>query len=97
MNILGAEDIMEGRPHLVLGILWQIIRMGLFANIDLALNPSKLPSSTIFCDTLIDVFKPRLSYYPGQFKKTFADLEIRNHSHSCSSIAYGPYRSFSDF
>ena len=35
---------MEGRPHLVLGILWQIIRMGLFANIDLALNPSKLPS-----------------------------------------------------
>ena len=46
MNILGAEDIMEGRPHLVLGILWQIIRMGLFANIDLALNPSKLPSNT---------------------------------------------------
>ena len=37
---------MEGRPHLVLGILWQIIRMGLFANIDLALNPSKLPSNT---------------------------------------------------
>ena len=55
---------MEGRPHLVLGILWQIIRMGLFANIDLALNPSKLPSSTFFCDTLMDVFKPRCSYYP---------------------------------
>ena len=32
---------MAGKPHLVLGILWQIIRMGLFANIDLALNPSK--------------------------------------------------------
>lgn len=32
---------MSGKPHLVLGILWQIIRMGLFANIDLALNPSK--------------------------------------------------------
>ena len=39
--ILGAEDMMAGKPHLVLGILWQIIRMGLFANIDLALNPSK--------------------------------------------------------
>jgi len=38
---IGAEDIMSGKPHLVLGILWQIIRMGLFANIDLALNPSK--------------------------------------------------------
>ena len=48
MKILGAEDIMEGRPHLVLGILWQIIRMGLFANIDLALNPSKLPPTLIF-------------------------------------------------
>ena len=40
-HFLGAEDIMSGKPHLVLGILWQIIRMGLFANIDLALNPSK--------------------------------------------------------
>ena len=40
-TLLGAEDIMSGKPHLVLGILWQIIRMGLFANIDLALNPSK--------------------------------------------------------
>merc|ERR1711935_411511 len=37
---IGAEDIMSGKPHLVLGILWQIIRMGLFANIDLALNPN---------------------------------------------------------
>jgi hypothetical protein len=37
---IGAADMMEGRPHLVLGILWQIIRMGLFANIDLALNPN---------------------------------------------------------
>ena len=42
ITILGAGDLLEGRPHLVLGILWQIIRMGLFANIDLALNPSKL-------------------------------------------------------
>jgi len=37
---IGAGDLLEGRPHLVLGILWQIIRMGLFANIDLALNPN---------------------------------------------------------
>lgn len=37
---IGAEDMMAGKPHLVLGILWQIIRMGLFANIDLALNPN---------------------------------------------------------
>ena len=62
---------MEGRPHLVLGILWQIIRMGLFANIDLALNPSKLPSyTTIFSVTPPfegPPFRPRDTYYLVQF------------------------------
>lgn len=38
---IGAQDLLESRQHLILGLLWQIIRMGLFANIDLALNPSK--------------------------------------------------------
>lgn len=26
---IGAGDLMEGKPHLVLGLLWQIIRVGL--------------------------------------------------------------------
>ena len=61
---------MEGRPHLVLGILWQIIRMGLFANIDLALNPSKLPSSTMIflCHPLVKV-PPLNLVVPVQFSK----------------------------
>lgn len=25
---IGAEDLIEGKPHLVLGLLWQIIRVG---------------------------------------------------------------------
>ncbi|CAG5106015.1 Oidioi.mRNA.OKI2018_I69.chr1.g2643.t1.cds [Oikopleura dioica] len=37
---IGAQDLLESRQHLILGLLWQIIRMGLFANIDLALNPN---------------------------------------------------------
>ncbi|XP_035665740.1 plastin-2-like isoform X2 [Branchiostoma floridae] len=36
---IGAVDLQEGKPHLVLGLLWQIIRIGLFAQIDLQHNP----------------------------------------------------------
>lgn len=35
---IGAQDLKEGKPHLVLGLLWQIIRIGLFANIELSKN-----------------------------------------------------------
>lgn len=35
---IGAQDLKEGKPHLVLGLLWQIIRIGLFANIELSQN-----------------------------------------------------------
>ncbi|KFQ70312.1 Plastin-3, partial [Phaethon lepturus] len=33
---IGAEDLREGKPHLVLGLLWQIIKIGLFADIELS-------------------------------------------------------------
>ncbi|XP_033829978.1 plastin-3-like [Periophthalmus magnuspinnatus] len=35
---IGASDLKEGKPHLVLGLLWQIIRIGLFANIEISRN-----------------------------------------------------------
>ncbi|XP_061548906.1 plastin-2 [Phycodurus eques] len=35
---IGAEDLKEGRQHLVLGLLWQIIKIGLFADIELSRN-----------------------------------------------------------
>lgn len=35
---IGAQDLREGKPHLVLGLLWQIIKIGLFANIELRRN-----------------------------------------------------------
>lgn len=37
---IGAEDLVKGKAHLLLGLLWQIIRIGLFANISLASNPN---------------------------------------------------------
>ncbi|PIK35186.1 hypothetical protein BSL78_27988 [Apostichopus japonicus] len=36
---IGAEDITKGKEHLILGLLWQVIRIGLFAKIDLAEVP----------------------------------------------------------
>ncbi|KAF7651595.1 hypothetical protein LDENG_00108870 [Lucifuga dentata] len=35
---IGAQDLKEGKPHLVLGLLWQIIKIGLFADIKLSCN-----------------------------------------------------------
>ncbi|KAF4114073.1 hypothetical protein G5714_004296 [Onychostoma macrolepis] len=35
---IGAEDLKEGRQHLVLGLLWQVIKIGLFADIKISRN-----------------------------------------------------------
>ncbi|XP_067848655.1 plastin-2-like [Heptranchias perlo] len=35
---IGAEDLKEGKAYLVLGLLWQIIKIGLFADIELSRN-----------------------------------------------------------
>ena len=36
---IGPQDLIEGRPHLVLGLLWQVIKIGLFAKISLQYCP----------------------------------------------------------
>uniref|UniRef100_A0A4W4FQY9 Uncharacterized protein n=1 Tax=Electrophorus electricus TaxID=8005 RepID=A0A4W4FQY9_ELEEL len=35
---IDAQDMMAGTPHLVLGLLWQIIKIGLFADIEISRN-----------------------------------------------------------
>uniref|UniRef100_I3IWF9 Plastin 3 n=1 Tax=Oreochromis niloticus TaxID=8128 RepID=I3IWF9_ORENI len=35
---MDAHDLMAGKPHLVLGLLWQVIKIGLFADIDISRN-----------------------------------------------------------
>ncbi|XP_041668729.1 plastin-1 [Cheilinus undulatus] len=35
---IDAHDLMAGKPHLVLGLLWQIIRAGLLADIEISRN-----------------------------------------------------------
>uniref|UniRef100_A0AC35TZE1 Calponin-homology (CH) domain-containing protein n=1 Tax=Rhabditophanes sp. KR3021 TaxID=114890 RepID=A0AC35TZE1_9BILA len=39
---IDADDLFKGKPHLVLGLLWQIIRIGLFNQIDLSNVPGLL-------------------------------------------------------
>lgn len=34
-----SEDLIEGREHLILGLIWQIIRRGLLSKIDIKLHP----------------------------------------------------------
>lgn len=36
---IGSADIIEGREHLVLGLIWQIIRRGLLSKIDIKIHP----------------------------------------------------------
>lgn len=36
---IGAADLVEGREHLILGLIWQIIRRGLLSKIDIKLHP----------------------------------------------------------
>ncbi|XP_064194774.1 plastin-1 [Anguilla rostrata] len=35
---IDAQDLKDGKPHLVLGLLWQIIKIGLFADIEISRN-----------------------------------------------------------
>lgn len=36
---IGSTDIIEGREHLVLGLIWQVIRKGLLNKVDIKLHP----------------------------------------------------------
>eukprot|EP01113_Clastostelium_recurvatum_P015423 TRINITY_DN185_c0_g1_i3.p1 TRINITY_DN185_c0_g1~~TRINITY_DN185_c0_g1_i3.p1 ORF type:complete len:620 (+),score=192.08 TRINITY_DN185_c0_g1_i3:184-2043(+) len=36
---IGPNDLTEGRPYLIMGLIWQIIKIGLFARINLSSHP----------------------------------------------------------
>lgn len=54
---IGALDLKEGKPHLVLGLLWQIIKIGLFADIELSRN-----EGTVTVEILPDIYARILSW-----------------------------------
>ncbi len=42
---IDAQDMKAGTPHLVLGLLWQIIKIGLFADIEISRNEGHYPAA----------------------------------------------------
>ncbi|KAI3650716.1 hypothetical protein MP228_004197 [Amoeboaphelidium protococcarum] len=53
---IGAQDLIEGREILILGLVWQIIKIGLFAKVDLKFHP-ELFRLLEQGETLDDLFK----------------------------------------
>ena len=47
---IDAHDLIQGKQHLVLGLLWQVIRLGLFNQITLEQCPGKI--AFFFCVTI---------------------------------------------
>eukprot|EP01112_Ceratiomyxa_fruticulosa_P020761 TRINITY_DN7167_c0_g1_i1.p1 TRINITY_DN7167_c0_g1~~TRINITY_DN7167_c0_g1_i1.p1 ORF type:complete len:614 (+),score=141.52 TRINITY_DN7167_c0_g1_i1:270-2111(+) len=53
---IGAQDLIEGRPYLIMGIIWQIIKLGLFARINLRNHP-ELYRLLEYGETIEDLLK----------------------------------------
>uniref|UniRef100_W5N826 Plastin-3 n=1 Tax=Lepisosteus oculatus TaxID=7918 RepID=W5N826_LEPOC len=70
---IGAQDLREGKPHLVLGLLWQIIKIGLFADIELSKNEA-LAALLRDGETLEDLMK--LS--PEELLLRWANFHLEN-------------------
>ncbi|XP_044538895.1 plastin-3 [Gracilinanus agilis] len=70
---IGAEDLRAGKPHLVLGLLWQIIKIGLFADIELSRNEA-LAALLRDGETLEDLMK--LS--PEELLLRWANFHLEN-------------------
>uniref|UniRef100_A0A8C5MSD3 Plastin-3 n=1 Tax=Leptobrachium leishanense TaxID=445787 RepID=A0A8C5MSD3_9ANUR len=70
---IGAEDLKAGKPHLVLGLLWQIIKIGLFADIELSRNEA-LAALLREGETLEDLMK--LS--PEELLLRWANFHLEN-------------------
>lgn len=51
---IGAEDLKEGKPYLVLGLLWQVIKIGLFADIELSRNEG-MSKATVLLVTWLSI------------------------------------------
>ncbi|XP_061753758.1 plastin-3 isoform X2 [Nerophis ophidion] len=70
---IGALDLRAGKPHLVLGLLWQIIKIGLFADIELSRNEA-LAALLRDGETLEDLMK--LS--PEELLLRWANFHLEN-------------------
>uniref|UniRef100_H3A196 Lymphocyte cytosolic protein 1 n=1 Tax=Latimeria chalumnae TaxID=7897 RepID=H3A196_LATCH len=81
---IGAEDLKEGKPYLVLGLLWQVIKIGLFADIELSRNEVMF-SLLLTVRPLQLIFNPlhlklkSMSIQVSSFRQNFS-ITLQNHS-----------------
>jgi len=79
---IGSGDIQEGRPHLVLGLVWQIVKMTLLANINLKANPNLirllLPGETLEAFLKLPAEKILLRWFNYHLAQAGAAKRIEN-------------------
>uniref|UniRef100_A0A7N9AR17 Plastin-3 n=1 Tax=Mastacembelus armatus TaxID=205130 RepID=A0A7N9AR17_9TELE len=75
---IGALDLKEGKPHLVLGLLWQIIKIGLFADIELSRNEG-MRCSLAFPDLLDgETLEDLMKLSPEELLLRWANFHLEN-------------------
>ncbi|KAJ3028490.1 UNVERIFIED_CONTAM: hypothetical protein HDU68_001558 [Siphonaria sp. JEL0065] len=80
---LSAEDIMKGTPHLVLGLVWQVIKVGLLQNVSTSGTESANTSSNDIASKAIEpstlsLEKALLKWVNGTLKKQNLQLRVSN-------------------
>ncbi|KAI9332670.1 hypothetical protein BDR26DRAFT_1010481 [Obelidium mucronatum] len=80
---LSAEDIMKGTPHLVLGLVWQVIKVGLLQNINTSGTESANTSVNDIASKAIEpstqtLEKALLKWVNGTLKKQNLQLRVTN-------------------
>ncbi|XP_051985100.1 plastin-1-like [Xyrauchen texanus] len=81
---IDAQDMKAGSPHLVLGLLWQIIKIGLFADIEISRNEALI--------ALLDESED-LDHLMSMSPE---DLLLRWVNHHLKAAGWQPIRNFSD-
>ncbi|KNC81265.1 hypothetical protein SARC_06396 [Sphaeroforma arctica JP610] len=81
---VGAQDLIDGVPHLCLGIIWQIIRIGLLTKVNLNMCPG-LVRLVEGDETLQDLMalpaeQILLRWFNFQLKEAGSDKQVKNFS-----------------
>ncbi|KAK5857673.1 hypothetical protein PBY51_010901 [Eleginops maclovinus] len=71
---IDAHDLMAGKPHLVLGLFWQIIKVGLFADIEISRNEALISLLADGQETLQQL----MSLSPEELLLRWVNYHLRN-------------------
>uniref|UniRef100_A0A8C1PAN0 Plastin 1 (I isoform) n=1 Tax=Cyprinus carpio TaxID=7962 RepID=A0A8C1PAN0_CYPCA len=83
---IDAQDMKAGTPHLVLGLLWQIIKIGLFADIEISRNEG-------FSNTCLCIYSEELDHLMSMSPE---DLLLRWVNYHLKAAGWQQIRNFSD-